>query len=111
MITQDKKSTTTYRKLYKTPCKQPRPTSRNFFETEPNFKAQECIRPKTQSSGYSCNAMTMDNTGWVPEKCFHSDMNRTEYRIRYNNPQSTHYEGIKINDGKLKKRETSYSFT
>jgi len=41
-------------------------------------------RKKTFASGFENNAKKADGQGWMPEPVLHSDMVRTEYRIRFN---------------------------
>jgi hypothetical protein len=45
---------------------------------------RESDRKRTFASGFDKNALTGDGKTLVPEKVLHSDMIRTEYRLRYN---------------------------
>ena len=45
---------------------------------------KESANPKVIASGFYKSFKLCDGKTWVPEKVLHSDMVRTEYRMRYN---------------------------
>jgi hypothetical protein len=45
---------------------------------------------KTMASGFGTAMKQFDGTTWIPEKNLHTDMVRTEYRNRYNQPKPFH---------------------
>ena len=46
--------------------------------------ALSALAKPTDMSGYIRNSIACDGKGWTPSKNMHSDMIRTEYRIRFN---------------------------
>ena len=50
------------------------------------------------------------NSAWL-NKCFDSDMRRTEYRIQYNRRKDFHYKQPTFNTGVLKQKERNYKHT
>lgn len=66
---------------------------------------------KLRDSGYSNNLYPSKmNSAWL-DKCFGSDMKRTEYRIQYNTKKDILYKGPTFSTGILKKKETNYKYT
>ena len=66
---------------------------------------------KLRDSGYSNNLYPSKiNSAWV-DKCFGSDMKRTEYRIQYNTKKNILYKGPTFNTGILKQKEKNYKYT
>lgn len=59
----------------------------------------------TKSSGFIKNGLICDGAGWMPIKEFHSDMQRTEYRMKYNHEVPFHPVPLKPNARKLKKAD------
>ena len=60
------------------------------------------------NSGYIQNNTLFDGSGWLPEKNMHSDMIRTEYRMRYNTKKPFQKMTTPTTTGKLPKRYATY---
>ena len=85
---------------------QPKPT---FRETV-HGRFTDFVSPVLEGgkSGYIQNTTLFDGHGWLPEKCMHSDMVRTEYRMRYNKIKPFHKLVTETTSGKLPKKYTVY---
>lgn len=71
---------------------------------------KETVRGPAQkgASGY-VQAMTLcDGKTWVPEKNLHSDMLRTEYRNRYNQPKPFHKVTLRASLSTLPRKKLVY---
>ena len=66
-------------------------------------------RTATKASGFVMNSTQCDGSGWVPESNMHSDMTRTEYRMRFNGNKPFHKQTLTMNHGKLPKKQLVYS--
>ena len=71
---------------------------------------QEATRgpAKTTASGFYTAMKLYDGTTWVPEKNLHSDMIRTEYRNRFNQPKPFHKVTLRESLYKLPRRTMVY---
>ena len=96
----------TTRDSFRPPKALPKP---NFRTTVDGF-FRDFLAPVSNvgKSGYIQNSTLFDGTGWIPEKCLHSDLQRTEYRMRYNNQKPFHKLLTPITNGKLKKTVRVY---
>lgn len=56
------------------------------------------------------NTTLCDGAGWTPEKCLHSDMIRTEYKMKYNCLKTFQKMSTPVTPGKLKKKVKVYDF-
>ena len=65
-------------------------------------------RASTKASGFVENSTLFDGTGWVPAKNLHSDLIRTEYRMRFNQAKPFHKTNLSMNHGKLPKKHLVY---
>jgi hypothetical protein len=54
------------------------------------------------ASGYSANRQHWDGTFWRTEKNLHSDMVRTIYREKMDQPKPFHKSVLRNNDGRLR---------
>lgn len=102
---------TTQRVSFKKPFAIPSATIRNssFYHPMPfDDKLKVSWRTSTKASGFGHNAETGDGKGLIPERVLHSDMTRTEYRMRYNKEKPFHKSTITMNTGILPRRELVY---
>ena len=67
--------------------------------------------PELRDSGFSENLFPTKLSSALLNKCFDSDMKRTEYRIQYNRNKDFHYKMPSFNTGVLKMKETNYKHT
>lgn len=65
-------------------------------------------RPLTVASGYMQRMKLCDGKTWVTDKVLHSDMVRTEYRIRYNGPKPFQKSILMNSTGRLPKMKLTY---
>ena len=77
----------TFRQSYRMPTQRQKPTTASkawgneiVFDTKMNL----ATRGETKASGFVQNSTLFDGNGWVPKRNLHSDLQRTEYRNRYN---------------------------
>eukprot|EP00826_Nyctotherus_ovalis_P049930 TRINITY_DN6070_c0_g1_i23.p1 TRINITY_DN6070_c0_g1~~TRINITY_DN6070_c0_g1_i23.p1 ORF type:complete len:170 (-),score=33.16 TRINITY_DN6070_c0_g1_i23:184-693(-) len=98
--------TTTVRQVYKDPMSQPKPTFRQSVSGR--FTDFDIPAIDTGKSGYVQNNMLFDGKGWLPERNMHSDMTKTEYRVRYNTRKSLQKMATPTTAGKLSKRYATY---
>ena len=64
-----------------------------------------------RDSGYSNNLYPSKmSSAWL-DKCYGSDMKRTEYRLQYNTRKAIQYTGPTFNTGFLKQKEHNYKYT
>lgn len=64
-----------------------------------------------RDSGYSNNLVPSKmSSAWL-NKCYESDMKRTEYRLQYNTRKAIQYTGPTFNTGFLKQKEHNYKYT
>ncbi len=98
--------TTTCRETFKVPDVQPRPN----FRATVSGKFFDFVSPVATigKSGYIQNSTLFDGTGWVPDKCLHGDLVRTEYRMRYNPLKPFHKLDRPVTDGKLQRKVRVY---
>ena len=83
---------------------------------KPNFRATvsgkftDFVSPAVTvgKSGYIQNSTLFDGTGWVPDRCLHGDLVRTEYRMRYNPLKPFHKLDTPVTGGKLGKKVKVY---
>jgi hypothetical protein len=68
----------------------------------------EANRASTIASGFQNNAQLFDETSWATEKNLHTDIIRSEYRNRYNQPKPFHKASLVPSNGRLRKREPVY---
>ena len=74
-----------------------------------DFVGPVTSRPSADNrSGYQRNALLFDGTGWGTHKSLHSDMVRTEYRVRYNPEKPFHKLLTPITSGMLSRRPRVY---
>lgn len=99
---------TTFRKTYLKPNSRTKP---NAYQRQPvgecefDNSLKESNRRSTIASGFEANAQLFDETSWKTEKNVHTDIIRTEYRNRYNQPKPFHKPCLLNSHGRLKKRE------
>ena len=62
----------------------------------------------TIASGFQANAQLFDETSWKTEGNVHTDIIRTEYRNRYNQPKPFHKSLLLNSNGRMKKKEQIY---
>jgi hypothetical protein len=102
---------TTFRKTYLDPRSRTKP---NAFQRKPvkaiefDDSVKEATRKSTVASGFQANAQLQDETSWKTEQNLHTDIVRTEYRNRYNQPKPFHKTNVLNSHGRLKKREAVY---
>lgn len=84
---------------------------KKFKETLQSSLTNHDYTPKIRDSGFSENLYPSKmNSAWL-NKCFGSDMRRTEYRIQYNRRKDFHYKQPTFNTGLLKQKEKNYKHT
>jgi hypothetical protein len=66
---------------------------------------QASNRFRTKASGFQNNAQLFDETTWKTESNLHSDMQRTEYRTRYNQDKPFHKTCLLNSHGRLNQPE------
>ena len=69
---------------------------------------QNSYRPSTTASGFFKNRQVGDGLTLVPEKVWHGDMARTEYRNRYNCAKPFHKTKLMASTGKLPRPSLVY---
>ncbi len=72
-----------------------------------------CIPETTRAgaqdkSGFTRNALLFDGTGWGTHRTLHSDMRRTEYRMKYDVAKPFHHLHAPLTLGKLRPRPRVY---
>ena len=100
----------TSRKTYKDPRELARPTWRARHAScdfDPDNSKQPASH-KAKASGYIGNTTLFDGTGWTTEKNLHTDMMRTEYRMRMNQDKPFHKNSIRVNAGRLPRKPIVY---
>jgi len=74
-----------------------------------DFKGPVSCRESTDNiSGYIQNSLLFDGTGWRTHKCLHSDLKRTEYRMKFNPEKPFHKLITPVSPPKLKERTKVY---
>jgi hypothetical protein len=66
---------------------------------------KESYRTGTLSSGFQNNAQLFDETTWKTERNLHTDIKRTEYRMRYNVEKPFHKPSLINSHGRLQAKE------
>lgn len=60
------------------------------------------------SSGYTVNRQHWDGSSWKTEANQHTDLERTSYRLGYNQDKPFHKVELRNNDGRYKSKERVY---
>ena len=78
--------TTIARMSFRKPFVRKRPNFRTSSMAQEQFDLSMVTKPKDQGlqSGFTINAKEFDGSSWVPEKCLHGNLQKTEYRNRFN---------------------------
>jgi len=74
-------------------------------ECEFDNSLREAKRHSTIASGFQANAQLFDETSWKTENNTHTDIIRTEYRNRFNQPKPFHKPALNNAHGRLKRRD------
>ena len=98
--------TTTVRQVYKNALDQPRPTCR--LGTSGRFTDYSTPVAEFAKSGYIQNNTLFDGVGRLPGTSLHTDMVKTEYRMRYNMIKPFQKMTTPTTTGKLPKRYATY---
>ena len=69
---------------------------------------KEGYRKETKASGFQANAQLFDETSWKTNANVHTDIIRTEYRNRFNQPKPFHKSLLLNSNGRMKKKEQIY---
>ncbi len=102
---------TTFRKTYLKPTVRTKPNARErkpVKDNEFDNTMRESDRRSTFASGFQANAQLFDETSWKTENNLHTDIIRTEYRIRYNQDKPFHKSILLNANGRLRKKELVY---
>ena len=102
---------TTFRKTYLDPRVRTKPNAGqklSVADCEFDNTLSEANRRSTLASGFQANAQLFDETSWKTESNVHTDIIRTEYRNRYNQPKPFHKSLLLNSNGRMKKREQIY---
>ena len=102
---------TTFRKTYLDPKQRTKPNAYQRLtvaDCEFDNTLKEANRRSTIASGFQANAQLFDETSWKTEKNVHTDIIRTEYRNRYNQPKPFHKSLLLNSHGRMKKKEQIY---
>lgn len=102
---------TTFRKTYLKPNDRTKPNAyirKPVKDNEFDNSMAEANRVGTKASGFQANAQLFDETSWKTENNQHTDIIRTEYRIRYNQEKPFHKNLLTNCHGRLKRREQIY---
>jgi hypothetical protein len=102
---------TTFRKTYLKPTSRTKPnahTQMPVAEIEFDNSLKEGYRASTIASGFQANAQLFDETSWKTEKNTHTDIIRTEYRNRYNQPKPFHKSLLINSSGRMKQNYQVY---
>jgi hypothetical protein len=104
----DEEWSTTFRKTYLKPLGRSKPNAhqkRAGWDIEFDEKMTESKRNATKASGFQNNSQLFDETTWKTERNLHTDINRTEYRNRYNVLKPFHKPNLLNSHGRMKPKE------
>ena len=102
---------TTFRKTYLKPNERTKPNGHTKFPVgtmEHDNALSESYRRSTIASGFENNAQLFDETSWATEKNTHTDIVRSEYRNRYNQPKPFHKPNLNDSHGRFNRKEFVY---
>ena len=107
----DEHWSTTFRKTFLHPKERTKPNAvekKPVKDNEFDAKMRVSGRKSTLASGFQANAQLLDETSWKTESNLHTDIIRTEYRMRYNQAKPFHKVALMNSNGRLKKNEPIY---
>ena len=68
----------------------------------------EGYRKSTKASGFQANAQLFDETSWKTNANVHTDIIRTEYRNRFNQPKPFHKPALVNSSGRMPTKYAVY---
>ena len=77
-------------------------------EIEFDNALKSAARSSTIASGFQANSQLFDETSWKTELNTHTDIIRTEYRNRYNQPKPFHKSLLINSSGRMNKIQQVY---
>ena len=107
----DAKWTTTTRQYFTKPEQRLKPNIRQSASCKNllfDNTMKDSSRPLTTASGFWKNRQTGDGLTLMPEKVWHGDMIRTEYRNRFNKAKPFHKTNLMMSTGQLPKPTLVY---
>lgn len=102
---------TSFRKTYLKPNLRTKPNAHFKLpvgDCEFDNTMKEGYRRSTKASGFQANAQLFDETSWKTEANVHTDIIRTEYRNRFNQPKPFHKPALVNSSGRMPKKYAVY---